>query len=77
MYEKEMRPVVDRAQKLVPGAPHIMSPETAWGLWIMEVIITFISWTRVASIIFMFAGPPATAVPIRDYGFQQLTELRQ
>jgi 2-polyprenyl-6-methoxyphenol hydroxylase-like FAD-dependent oxidoreductase len=30
-YEKKMRPIVDRVQKLIPGMPHLINPETAWG----------------------------------------------
>ena len=73
-YEKSMRPIVDRAQKLFPGSPHIMNPETAWGIWILNVIVCFIVWSRVFNLIFLFLGPPADLMPVEEYGFKQLPE---
>ena len=75
-YEKQMRPIVDRAQKLVPGMPHILHPETAWGVWTMNAIMSFLVWTRIVTLLFMFMGPPADNVPVEDYGFKQLPELQ-
>ena len=76
-YETEMRPVVERAQKLVPGAPHIMYPETAWGVWTMNFIVAALCWSGVAKLLFMFLGPPAETVPVNDYGFELLPELKE
>lgn len=76
-YEREMRPIVDRAQKLVPGAPHIINPETAWGIWIMHTLISILAWSRLANLLFMFIGPPANIVPVEEYGFKQLPEWRE
>lgn len=35
-YETRMRPLVDAAQKLPPGVPHLIHPETAWGVWLLR-----------------------------------------
>ena len=70
-YERQMRPVVDRAQKLVPGMPHIMHPETAWGVWTLLSLTSFLAWTRIMNLIIMFGGPPADTVPVEEYGFKQ------
>ncbi|KAF9694037.1 hypothetical protein EKO04_008019 [Ascochyta lentis] len=35
-YEKTLRPYVEKAQKLVPGAPQIVNPQTEWGVWIFN-----------------------------------------
>lgn len=74
-YDKQMRPIVDTAQKLVPGMPHILHPKTAWGVWTLNAFAGFIAWTRVATLLFMFFGPPADAVLVKDYGFKQLPVL--
>ncbi len=74
-YEKQMRLAVDRAQKLFPGMPHILHPETAWGVWMTNAIVGFITCTRIAKLLFMFKGPPADAVAVEEYGFRQLPEV--
>jgi 2-polyprenyl-6-methoxyphenol hydroxylase-like FAD-dependent oxidoreductase len=42
-YEKVYRPVVDKFQKLLPGAPKIMAPETGWGLKFFQMTIQFVA----------------------------------
>lgn len=74
-YEKKMRPVVERAQKLVPGAPHILSPETAWGVWFLNTIVGLLAWTALIKVLFKYLGPAAKKVKVDDYGFKQLPEL--
>lgn len=74
-YEKKMRPTVDRAQKLFPGAPHIMNPETAWGITLMSTILYLFYASGFVKLLFMFVGPPANAVSVEDYGFKQLPEM--
>ena len=76
-YEERMRPVVDRAQKLAPGAPHILSPETAWGIWTTNIIMSLLMWSGIAKLLFMFLGPPANTVPVEDFGFKQLPALEE
>ena len=74
-YEKHMRPLVGHAQKLVPGMPHIVHPETAWGVWTLNAVSGFLVWTRIVTLLFMFKGPPKDAALVEDYGFTQLPEL--
>ena len=74
-YETKMRPTVDRAQKLFPGAPHIMNPETAWGITVMSTILYLFYASGFIKLLFMFVGPPANAVSVEDYGFKQLPEM--
>lgn len=73
-YEENMRPTVERAQKLFPGAPHSLHPETEWGLWMLHSIIGFMSWTGLVKILIQFKGPPANNVPVEDFGFPTLPE---
>jgi hypothetical protein len=73
-YEEKMRPVVERAQKLAPGAPYVFAPETAWGIWALHMFCLLINYSRVAVLLAMVWGPPANAVPIEDYGFKHSAE---
>ena len=74
-YQEKMRPIVDRAQKLAPGMPHLLHPETAWGVWMTNALAGFVSWTGVVKLLFKFKGPPADAVQVEEYGFRQLPEV--
>lgn len=66
-YERHMRPFVMKAQKLIPGAPHLANPETAWGIWIMNSILGFVSWTGLTTILGRYAGPPVDAIVLPEY----------
>ena len=73
-YEAQMRPLVERAQKLPPGIPHIIHPETAWGLWIMRSLMFLMTWSGISYVLAMLKGPPARAIKVEDYGFRQKVE---
>lgn len=74
-YEEKMRPVVGRAQKLAPGMPRQVHPETAWGVWILNAIAFFMDISGLISLLLrMGAGPPAHFVAVEDYGFRRLEE---
>lgn len=73
-YEAEMRPVAVRAQKLVPGMPQIVSPETPWGVWTLNTIVYLIQLSGLPKLLFKYMGPPANKVPVKDYGFKNLPE---
>ncbi len=67
-YERLMRPFALKAQKLIPGAPHLANPETAWGIWIMNTLLGFISWTTgMQRFLGRFAGPPVDAIVLPEY----------
>ena len=75
MYEHEMRPVVTKAQKLALGgkAFHITNSETWWGVWIMHLIIGFIHYSGVGTLVFQVLGPKDTSdIQLYDYGFRTL-----
>lgn len=46
-YNKVLRPYVDGMQKLIPGAPNILYPKTAWGIWALQTILGVITTLRV------------------------------
>lgn len=76
-YEKKMRPIVDRAQKLAPGMPYLMNPETNWGVWLLNALMWLVTMTGVIQLMFKLgAGPPAHMVPIEEYGFKKLSKSK-
>lgn len=77
-YEEKMTPVVQKAQKLAPGAPHMMYPETAWGVWFLRWLAYCIWQSNIQKLVFKYAGPPANEVSIdEDYGLRTLPETEQ
>ena len=75
-YEQNMRPVVEKSQKLAPGAPKSFMPETSWGIAFFHVFVWIIWRSNISYLLAMFAGPPANRVPVNDYGFRELEEWK-
>jgi 2-polyprenyl-6-methoxyphenol hydroxylase-like FAD-dependent oxidoreductase len=74
-YEQLMRPFVTKAQKLIPGAPQLINPETAWGIWFMNSILGLVSWTAgLQAFLGRFAGPPVDAIVLPEYEMNGLGE---
>lgn len=69
-YESKMRPLVERAQKLPPGIPQLIHPETEWGLLFLRALAFFLQWSGIIYILAVFKGPPARAIPVEDYGLK-------
>jgi len=38
-YDEDVRPFVERSQKLIPGVPGITAPETEWGIWVLTTVV--------------------------------------
>ena len=82
-YTESMQDVVQRAQKLPLGGPpyglpHLINPETWWGIWMMRVIVAAMYWSGITKLLILLVRPkPASAVPVREYGFRQLPEWRE
>ncbi|KAF7858892.1 hypothetical protein EAF04_008933 [Stromatinia cepivora] len=55
-YEEKMRPFVEGVQKLPPGAPGIINPQTEWGVRVLYGVLGVLSWTRVASLLGRWFG---------------------
>ncbi len=66
-YERLMRPYVDKAQKLPPGAPAIANPETAWGISVLNGVLGFVSWSGLPGLLGRFGGPPADGIVLPEY----------
>jgi 2-polyprenyl-6-methoxyphenol hydroxylase-like FAD-dependent oxidoreductase len=77
-YEDSMRPLVNKAQRLTPGMPRLFFPETGWGLWVLCAIGWLFTNSGIMKLLFMFrvVGPPADAVPVKEYGFRKVEEWR-
>jgi 2-polyprenyl-6-methoxyphenol hydroxylase-like FAD-dependent oxidoreductase len=55
-YEKIMRPYVDKCQKLPPGIPGIVYPESKWGVTLLNKVIKIAGSKPVKSVINLFSG---------------------
>ncbi|KAN0099248.1 FAD/NAD(P)-binding domain containing protein [Hyaloscypha variabilis] len=69
-YEKTMRPLIVEFQKIPPGVPGIMAPQTKWGIWLRNHIFAFIVWSRVldfAQKSFASAFASSEKYPLPDY----------
>ncbi|KAI1263235.1 oxidoreductase [Xylariaceae sp. FL1019] len=81
-YGTKVRPVVDQAQKLAPGMPWLINPETAWGVHFMHTLVYLLSFTRILILIVLFFGKilkrgPGMAdyVAVEDYGIHNMSEV--
>lgn len=74
-YETRQRPIVQKAQKVAPYLPRLLSPETAWGVWTLNSFMYLIWQSGLVGFLAKFLGPQADTVPIEDYGFRQPSEV--
>lgn len=69
-YETVMRPYVDRAQKLPPGAPRIANPRSRAGVAVMKTVLRFAASPaaeRVGGVASALFAPPAEAIDLPAY----------
>ena len=74
-YERTIRSFVTKAQKLIPGAPQLANPESAWGIRLFHLFLGFVAWTRLTTFIGRYVGPPVDAIVLPEYDktlFRQL-----
>lgn len=70
-YEKLVRPYIEDAQALPPGAPAIANPQTAWGIYILNAFVAAVSW--IAKTFPRFSnwvsadGPSSEKLRLQDY----------
>jgi 2-polyprenyl-6-methoxyphenol hydroxylase-like FAD-dependent oxidoreductase len=55
-YEEKLRPLVDSAQKLPPGAPRFAMPETEWGIWLLQSALGWAETLRIDKVVQYFEG---------------------
>jgi 2-polyprenyl-6-methoxyphenol hydroxylase-like FAD-dependent oxidoreductase len=70
-YEIKMRPLVERAQKLPPGMPHLFHPETAWGVCVLRLFFFAVQWSGMGYLLATLAGPPAGATVVEEYDIRR------
>lgn len=70
-YEKSMRPLVEKAQKLAPGMPKLFHPESTLGVWILRCFARAIFLSGIVTFFAKVFGPPANAVKVTEYGFKK------
>lgn len=55
-YEETMRPIITDFQKIPPGIPGIMAPQTVWGIWLRNTIFGFVTWTGMVEFVQRWFG---------------------
>ena len=52
-YERDLRPYVDKVQPIPLGGylPTLINPETSWGIWILRMIVGWVSWLQLWRIV--------------------------
>ncbi|KAL9086366.1 MAG: hypothetical protein Q9165_007152 [Trypethelium subeluteriae] len=68
-YEEKLRPFVDKAQKLAPGGPKLLNPETKFGITILNTTLGFMTATGLNKVLEKLAGGTADAFELPDYQF--------
>ena len=58
-YQELLTPYVTKSQKLIPGAPAIVNPQTQTGITILISILGFISWSGLDRLASSIAAIPA------------------
>lgn len=46
-YEQQVRPLINGLQKIPPLVPTAFTPQTAWGIWLRNMVFSFICWSRI------------------------------
>lgn len=44
-YEQRMQPIIADLQKIPPGIPAVMAPQTRWGIWLRNVVFILVTWS--------------------------------
>jgi len=68
-YDDKLRPFVNIAQKLAPGAPGMANPRSQWGITVLYTFLGIVTWVqRLVSFGASF-NPPASAMELPEYKF--------
>jgi 2-polyprenyl-6-methoxyphenol hydroxylase-like FAD-dependent oxidoreductase len=69
-YETLLRPYITKAQSLPPGAPRFATPQTEWGIYILNTVLSVVSFgvrVGVARFFKRFLSPPAESIKLPTY----------
>ncbi|CZT08173.1 related to salicylate 1-monooxygenase [Rhynchosporium graminicola] len=70
-YEEKLRPYVTKAQKLPPGAPGIINPQTQWGIAILRGLVGVVSRSGVTKLFDMLSAPQGQDERLTEYEFKR------
>ncbi|KAI1341068.1 monooxygenase [Xylariaceae sp. FL0016] len=73
-YGKVLRPYITEAQKLIPGAPGIVFPETSWGVSLTLGVLSWITWLKIDQLFTRFAPEDKGGLAIPEYPELNLKE---
>ncbi|MGU3435832.1 FAD-dependent monooxygenase [Actinomycetes bacterium M1A6_2h] len=66
-YESILRPYVEQAQKLPPGAPRLANPKTSLGVATMNAVLGIASRIKITSLFGKLASPPSDKIDLPNY----------
>ncbi|KAI4854604.1 putative oxidoreductase [Aureobasidium sp. EXF-8845] len=66
-YEQNMRPLVQKAQRLAPGMPHLIHPQMISGVYLLRIFCAAIYWSGLIDLLSRLKGPPAQVKDIKEY----------
>lgn len=66
VYEEEMRPIADKSQKLAPGMPRMMHPQSLLEVILLHGLMFFFDKSGIMELLAMLFGPPADKVSLKD-----------
>ncbi|KAL5339211.1 hypothetical protein BJX70DRAFT_175331 [Aspergillus crustosus] len=55
-YEEKMRPLIKDLQTIPPLFPTAFAPQTAWGIWLRNMVFALVCWARGSGIVQKFSG---------------------
>lgn len=68
-YDRILRPFVQEAQKLPPGAPDLLNPQTRWGITILRYIMAGATKSGLISYLEKYITPAAEKYKLAEYDF--------
>ena len=79
-YEKRMRPIINDLQKLSPGVPGMLAPQTAGGIQQRNITLAFMAWCMSWSVglsrVFAWTGKLFGSSMVRDkYGIPDYEDI--
>ncbi|RDW59068.1 flavo protein monooxygenase [Coleophoma crateriformis] len=68
-YEEVFRPLFVRSEELPPGFPQIAFPQTAWGLWLRDILLWLVSRSKVYK---FFQGDSGISWKLPNYDWENV-----
>ncbi|KAI0104982.1 FAD/NAD(P)-binding domain-containing protein [Nemania sp. FL0031] len=66
-YERGVRPYVDQAQKLFPGGPRLLYPESNWGVWVLSTVVWLVAKLRLLDILVRLMPEDTGGLAVPEY----------